>query len=634
MARKIPAIHEPDDVPVAVFSSRPSLDLAINVWVPGYVARSATDVDAVLDLTHERGVVVIDLGDADGPGRLELLHERGIDVPTVVVNVGDLELEEAIARRVVVADSTQVADLRSAFETARGRRVSRPAAAVAASTGASPRDGSVSAREDVGGPEELVPPEQPAATMAAPPPPPPLPSSATDPEPSGADDGAGVPTEQAVDGAGSEEAKAASAPSTAVPTLFAAGRPRRSAQSQGRSTAKGSRWWPFGGRKTTGPDRSDEEPTGEALTEQGNEATADGPGAEGGSPLFNEEAGEAANVIDLTEPLFERHGAGEERIIRLEPESDAKVSINPVVVGRSWVALDELEDVIGSGSAVVAVRATDASYAVVAALGVAPVEAGRLIGANHPLLREVRRAGWAKHLRSTDQGAVPPPPLADCDELLAIAVPRGGHDIDGVVLVGRFTPFSDDEVRSARALVGDTERLDERLRLLQTAGGDLQLAPPPDTGPFVPAALVHAGWGLLDDLFPLLGGAAAVVALEGDHTVFVPTAAVGVDAQVAARFIRADHPLLTHVRGHGGTAQVQAANEGYRLVGGLPLPTRPFVAAITVGPPDRDGAVVLLTRQRRFTPEELELLVSAIRESRFGELVRARRRRRLAKAPD
>jgi hypothetical protein len=155
----------------------------------------------------------------------------------------------------------------------------------------------------------------------------------------------------------------------------------------------------------------------------------------------------------------------------------------------------------------------------------------------------------------------------------------------------------------------------------------------PDRGPLVPAELVHAGWRLLDDLFPLLGGAAAVVALEGDHTVFVPTAGVGVDAQVAARFIPADHPLLAHVHEHGGQVQVQAANEGYRLVGGLPIPNQPFVAAITIGPPERDGGIVLCTRQRRFTPDELESLVDAIHESRLGELVRARRRR-VARASD
>ncbi len=629
MARKMPVIHQPEDVPVAVFSSRPSLDLAINVWVPGYVARSATDVDAVIDLTDGGGVIVIDMGDADGPERLRVLHERGIDIPTVVVNVGDLELEESIARRVVVADSTQVTDLASAFETARSRRVSRAAAAAAGPTDPEPRAEAAPVASDEARPKEIEPPVPPPAAFAAATPPPPSPS-ATDPTPSGTSDGGVAPT--ADDGA--PEVAAGRSTSAAVPALYTAGRRRRSSRSQDRSTGKGPRGWPFGGRRGSAQGGGDGEPAGEATTTQGGRMAADVPGSQGSSLLFNDDSDEPAHVIDLTEPLFELDEAADERIIQLEPGSDATVSINPVVVGRSWVALDELEEVIGSGSAVVAVRATDASYAVVAGVGVAPFEAGRLIGASHPLLREVRREGWAKRARSTVEESAPPPPLAECDELLAIAVPRGGHEIDGVVLIGRFAPFSDDEVRTARALVGDTERLDERLRLLQTTAAHPAVMALPDSGPLVPAALVYAGWRLLDDLFPLLGGAAAVVALEGDHTVFVPTAAVGIDARVAARFIPADHPLLAHVRDNGGKVQVQAANEGYPLAAGLPLPTQPFVAAITIGSPERDGGIVLCTRQRRFTPDELAILVGAIHESRLGELLQARRRRRVARASD
>jgi len=674
MARKAQDMQEHADVPVAVLSSRPSLDLAINIWVPGYVASSAKDVDAVIDLTDEGGVIVIDLGDANGPEFLRSLHERQIDTPTVVVNVGDRELDPEIARDVVVADSTQVADLTNAFEAARRRRTSRPAvvaeepaeperlveaAPVPAPTPAptpapapveSVEPGEPAAPEPAAehaepvvsepAPEHVVedepeeqpgPPLPPAAVFEAPPQPPPTPTTAAT-DSSGWVDGGVAPTAQPEEGAAPAGAERRGT-SAAVPALYTAGRGRRAGREQDRPAEKGPRWWPFGSRRGSDQERGDEQPAAETSTPQGRGVAADAPGPGDTSLLFNDGSGEPVHLIDLTDPLFERDEPADERIIRLEPETDAKVSIDPVVVGRSWIALDELEDVIGSGSAVVAVRATDASYAIVAGVGLAPFEADRLIGANHPLLREVRREGWAIRAHSTDEESAPPPPLAECDELLAIAVPRGGHEVDGVVLIGRFVSFTDDEVRAARAIVGDTERLDERLRRLQTPTARPAVMAP-ESGPFVPAAIVRAGWRLLDELYPLLGGAAAVVALEGDHTVYVPTAAVGVDAQVAARFIPADHPLLAHVRDRGGKVHVQAANEGYGLVGGLPLPTQPFVVAITVGPPERDGGVVLFARQRRFTDDELAILASAIHGHRLAELVRARRGRRVARAAD
>lgn len=372
----------------------------------------------------------------------------------------------------------------------------------------------------------------------------------------------------------------------------------------------------------------------ETASSSGSRSEAGELAAPGDDLLFDEAAGEPGYILDPTAPLFERQEAGDDRAIRFNPDIGAEVSIDPVVVGRSWIVLDELKDMIGSGSAVVAVRASDSSYATVAGVGLAPFEADRTIRASHPVMQAVRQDGW--FIRSHEHQAEPLAltPLLECDEFMALAMRRDGGLVDGVVLIGRFVPFTTEEARAAATVVTDTGLLDERLRRLQGPALRSMVATADEGGPLVPADLVRAGWRLLDELFPLMGGAAAVVTLQGGETVFVPTAAVGVEAQIAARFVPATHPLLKRMHAGGGSVLVQAANADRGLVGGLPLPDRAFVAAIAVGELERHGGVVLFTRKRRFTDDELAILTSTIRDHRLDELVQSLRQRKAVGATE
>ena len=110
-------------VTVAVVTSRPDLDLAISLWLPGYQARAAHDPETLIGIVGGGGVGLLDLVPARCEPWLSALRRRGFDGPLVVVAPSEgttIDLD----RRVVVAP-LRLPDLAAAFELARQPEVLR-----------------------------------------------------------------------------------------------------------------------------------------------------------------------------------------------------------------------------------------------------------------------------------------------------------------------------------------------------------------------------------------------------------------------------------------------------------------------------------------------------------------------------
>jgi hypothetical protein len=120
------------DTEVAVLSERTDLDLAISTWLPGYVAQRTDDLDAVLDVTHRGGVVLIDLGSPRHEEWVAALRDRGFDGPAVFLDPrGDVTID--LRDRVVVPSPPSLSGLLAGFQEAqlpgtatRRRRGSEP----------------------------------------------------------------------------------------------------------------------------------------------------------------------------------------------------------------------------------------------------------------------------------------------------------------------------------------------------------------------------------------------------------------------------------------------------------------------------------------------------------------------------
>jgi hypothetical protein len=112
-------LRDGDDVRVAVLSSRSSFDFAINTWLPGYLASQVEDVDAVIDLTSDGGVVILDLADADGSRWLDELRERELEAPFVIISAEGGPPAVAGRGEVVLLGPVRVEELGAAIEAAR-----------------------------------------------------------------------------------------------------------------------------------------------------------------------------------------------------------------------------------------------------------------------------------------------------------------------------------------------------------------------------------------------------------------------------------------------------------------------------------------------------------------------------------
>ena len=118
--------HEPTTT-VAVLSSRPTLDLAINTWFPGFEARSRPDLDEVIELAGAEGIIVIDLASTGQEQMLQALVERGASVPIVAVLAPGEDGSELVGDPIVVAAPSGVEVLAAALARARERLDTRDA---------------------------------------------------------------------------------------------------------------------------------------------------------------------------------------------------------------------------------------------------------------------------------------------------------------------------------------------------------------------------------------------------------------------------------------------------------------------------------------------------------------------------
>ena len=113
-------------VTVGVVSSRPSLDLAINTWVPGYLARTSLDLDVILEQAGHDGIVLVDLVDVDRRATLQALADRGVDVPVLAVLPVGWEGDPLPGDPLTVTAPTETSPLLEALTRARRMRPSRP----------------------------------------------------------------------------------------------------------------------------------------------------------------------------------------------------------------------------------------------------------------------------------------------------------------------------------------------------------------------------------------------------------------------------------------------------------------------------------------------------------------------------
>jgi hypothetical protein len=81
-------VSQDGDITVAVLSDRLDIDIAISLWLSGYTARRASEVDVVLDLTRDGGLVVLESRSVDCAAHMEELLELGYRQPFVLLEEG------------------------------------------------------------------------------------------------------------------------------------------------------------------------------------------------------------------------------------------------------------------------------------------------------------------------------------------------------------------------------------------------------------------------------------------------------------------------------------------------------------------------------------------------------------------
>lgn len=79
-------MSQDSDFPVVVVPGRVDVELAITLWVSGYRAHRATEVDAVLDLTKDGGLVLLDARAPSCDDWIERLRTMGYPGPIVLLD--------------------------------------------------------------------------------------------------------------------------------------------------------------------------------------------------------------------------------------------------------------------------------------------------------------------------------------------------------------------------------------------------------------------------------------------------------------------------------------------------------------------------------------------------------------------
>jgi hypothetical protein len=523
------------DVPIAVVSSRPALDLAINTWVPGYLASVADDVDAVIDVTRTGGVVIVDLAAAEHAPLLDELRARAADSRIVAMVPEGTVVADGLADR-VVASTVTIGELREAIEGA--ALVERPARTT-----------------------------RPAVDPAA--------AEATDPTPS--------------------EVSRARPDDTGT----AQGDERRRGD---RGGARRSRRWLVRRRAEaptsaqTSVEHRDSAPAAEAAR---GPATIDLALA----PLFGDrETATDRGAAPSERPSGSPTGAPTEP----PPPPPAQVSLGPSLdretAPAAWSILERLAPVISDGSAMVGVRLDASRFAVVAATGIAPLEAANGLPGHHALLDAADAGGGIVTIPEVAYGSVPlgGMPFEGCPTIIAARTTLG-PDVDALVLLTRSRPFSEDDGDIVRRVLDES-----RIASTSDAAGGWSISSAAVTAPATVQPLpISSAWRLLDQLYPHLGDGAAAVALRTVEPGFAITAGARIELSDGTLPVRLPDALWQRFASTGGRLLVRPRELDDPEVADLPLRYHLHLAVLALGPVEGPDGLVFLGRTAPFEAADL-----------------------------
>jgi hypothetical protein len=387
-------------VKAIVVSSQPALALTIGTQLPGCDAHQVSSIDAVIDLTDDDAIVVLDLGASEeASGWLEALRDAGVGAGVVVVD--DVPSE-------ALDDATVHLPRPFSFQALSDAFVSL----APTFTPTSPDRFGSEDDEAAGSGRPASPPEGPEADEAA----------------------------------GPLEPDATPAPTLNVqrhheapPTARGVVEPSADIGDRtDRSDERAPPAWSATGEPVPPVPRSDPGPTG-------------GPGAtDRRRRLPRLQRGEGMPPpVRSSEPVApsmqERVAAGWSAARTLE-QVVAEVPVVVDVYLCAEVLLDEVCEQLRVGAAAIALRVLGADMEVVASTRPLVGAAGHLVR-DHPFLRAVVRQGGGLLLAPTDslRGLLAGVPVSHWPVLLGVTLPEG-DEVEGVVLVGHSEPADPSEL--------------------------------------------------------------------------------------------------------------------------------------------------------------------------------------------
>jgi hypothetical protein len=389
-----------------VVSSQPALVLSLATQLQGCDAHPASSVDAVIDLTGDDAVVLLDLGSSEAAARwLEDLRGAGVDLGVVVVD--DVPPDALDSATLHLPRPFSIEALSTAFASLTDAPPPTAIGAAGSGNAGDESEAPVALRADVPGEELRV---EPAA-------------EGTRPRVSGG--GAGGAGETPGDAALVEPVASANAPDAT-----GSGRPPPSSASPLASFARPSL---AGGPEA--PEKQRGRLSRRLRTTEG------------------EQASDARSPSDPALTIQERVAAGLSASLTLE-EVLAHVTVVTDVALCASVLLDEVAENLRVGAAAIAVRVLGVDLEVMAATG-AQVGAGSgHLAPDHPFIRAVVRQGGGVLLAPTDsvRGLLAGVPVSHWPVLLAVTLPEG-DEVEGLVLVGQPTPADPDELDRLAAIV-------------------------------------------------------------------------------------------------------------------------------------------------------------------------------------
>jgi hypothetical protein len=630
-------LEEPSDIEVAVISHRADLDLAISTWVSGYLAHRVDDPTEAVDVAARGGVVLIDLAH---PARAEALNELrtlGFRAPAVVLIPAEFDQARDLDGNVVLPTGSSIGLLKEALDAAYAED---PRWLVAGPS--LPPPGVPTRRDDAGSSSPMGAPASPNEPALQPP-------------ASGVTEGTA--------GRSVPAALASSAARTGVATSVSDVTPQTVAD-------RLRTWWQrlkLRGSEATESGSADRPVDATEVDEDLS------PSLPPPSPKFRStehdrpDADEARAESDrpVGAPAPANDGAKGERAASLPrgEEEEFGAAKGPLVAGeraaRAWVLLDLVQEIIIDGGAMVTVLDSEGSLSPIAAIGIAPEEGAFSLPIGHPIVAAAMNTGPQR--LSGDDPIVLNFPMAGCP---AIDVIPAGVDpaTNGLIIVGGARSLQPDDVGAILTLAGDRARLQARVGRLRpdtartlsgpaSAHGEapaeasmseasgnhiregsprpwhvLNAAPRNRGGPAaaglgregqINKQAAAAAWLLLSDVFPLLEGGGAIVAVKSTEGDLAPIAAVRCEPKDGARTIPIEHPLLQRLRDSDGIIAVDQRDPGGRAsLRHLPLSHHRASLFVSLGPPGQLNGVLMIGRARRPSSEELGRLLGDLQAGR------------------